>query len=81
MQVPTVYDNQPNARFASATFQVLAAAAPIAGGSLEHAWCADGAECIQRAAAELRVEDANEQALRDLTVAEGPVVPGMRFNS
>lgn len=56
---PSAYDDPANRCNASITFQLLAAAAPLAGGCLDHAWRADGTEWIQRAAERLRCGQAD----------------------
>lgn len=75
--MPTFYDDRPNNRYASVTFQALAAAASLAGGCLSHAWRPDGVDRIERAAEALRAGDTKGEALRQMTVADAPFDQGV----
>lgn len=82
-KAPSVYDDPSSARYASITFQLLAGAAPLAGGSLDDAWCDDGTERIKSAAADLRCGATKLAPLLESTGAEGESGPGTlhSFNS
>lgn len=76
-EVQFAYDHLAGTYDTSLAFRLLAAAAPLAGSSLDHAWRDDGIACITRAGAQLRDAAQDMASLSELTKRGIPRICGM----